>query len=1005
MRKDEFNPELHNRLVTAESTQHSALSTQHSYWRSLDELADTPEFREWLHREFPRGAAVWEESQSVSRRQFLKLMGASMMLAGLSACNFGPPNEKIVPYVRQPEDLVLGKPLYYTSAFSLSGYATGLLVESHTGRPIKVEGNPDHPSSLGATDAFAQASVLSLYDPDRSQTVVHNQSRSDWDSFVREFRAALDPIRGRQGAGLRILAETVNSPTLAEQLQTVLTQMPSAKWHQYEPINRDNVRAGATLAFGQDVETVYHLDKADVILALDADFLSCGGGTLRYAREFATRRDPQNMNRLYAAEPTLTLTGAKADHRFMVRASEIESFARTVARVLSVDVGGVQNFALTKRMNGLIRDLQAHRGSSLVMAGDYQPPVVHALAHAMNDALGNVGSTLEYREPIHASAVDQMQSLRDLVADIDANKVELLIILGGNPAYSAPADLGFADRLSKVANRVHLSLYSDETSAVCNWHVNAAHYLEAWSDARGHDGTTTILQPLIAPLYGGKSAHELLALITSAAEQSAHDIVRAFWQKKNGPSSGSTTLSTGFDAFWRKALNDGVIANSSARPKSVTLNRDVFKQAQTQTPVSNPPSLEIVFRPDPTLYDGQFANNAWLQELPKPLTKITWDNVALIAPALAQRMNLDNNDVVELKYQNRTVRAPVWLMPGQADNTVVVQLGYGRTRAGKVGDERGYNAYLIRNSNAPWFDVGVEMRKVGDDYALATTQRHQTIEGRNVMRAGTLKEFRANQNFVREMDEHHGGEIIYPEYKYDGYKWGMAINMSACVGCNACVVACQAENNIPVVGKSEVLRDRKMHWLRVDAYYKGTPDEPEAHFQPVPCMHCETAPCEVVCPVAATTHSSEGLNEMTYNRCIGTRYCSNNCPYKVRRFNFFQYTDYETPVLKLLNNPDVTVRSRGVMEKCTYCVQRINRARITAEREGRRIREGEVVTACQAACPTEAIIFGDLNDANSRVVKLKASPLNYAMLAELNTRPRTTYLAELRNLNPEIKDE
>ena len=989
---------MNSAFEASESLQKRGPSTSLPYWRSLDELADTEDFRDWLQREFPRGAAVWDDSGGLSRRQFLRLVGASLMLAGLSACNFGPPSERIVPYVRQPEDLVLGKPLYFASAFTLGGYATGVLAECQSGRPIKLEGNPTHPGSLGATDALAQASLLTLYDPDRSTSVLHNQNQTDWDSLVRELRTALDPIRGQQGAGLRILTETITSPALADQLKSILRDLPLARWHQYEPVNHDNAAAGSQLAFGEMIEPIYHLETADVILSLDGDFLMWGAGALRYARDFAAHRQPPNMNRLYVAEPSMTITGAKADHRFVLRAGEIESLARTIARALGVDVGGVQNFALTKPVAALIADLRAHHGSSLVIAGEYQPPIVHALAHALNDALGNLGSTVEYLEPAQAEPGNQMQSLRALLSDVDANKVDLLLILGGNPVYTAPADLQFASRIARVTNCVHLSQYADETSTACNWHVNMAHELETWSDARAFDGSATIMQPVIAPLYGGKSAHELLALVQRSAEQPAHDVVRAYWQRQNPAGD--------FDAFWRKSLNDGVVANTASRVRAVTVNRDVLKQTAAAATAAAPQALEIIFRPDPTIYDGRFANNAWLQELPKPLTRLTWDNVALVAPALAERMALGNNDVVELRYQGRSIQAPLWLMPGQADNTVALQLGYGRTRAGKVASELGYNAYLIRTSNAPWFDLGVEMRKVGENYQLATTQRQQNIEGRNIMRAGSLKEFTRTPNFVRDMDaEKRESGSLYPEYRYDGYKWGMAINLSACIGCNACVVACQAENNIPVVGKNEVLRDRKMHWLRVDAYYAGTPAEPEAHFQPVPCMHCENAPCEVVCPVAATTHSSEGLNEMTYNRCIGTRYCSNNCPYKVRRFNFFQYSNYDTPVLKLLNNPEVTVRSRGVMEKCTYCVQRINRARITAEREGRRIRDGDVLTACQAACPTEAIVFGDLNDPSSAVVKAKGSPLNYEMLGELNTRPRTTYLAELRNFNPEIRDE
>ncbi len=964
------------------------------YWRSLEELADTEGFQEFLHREFPRQASVWDEP--LSRRQFLKLMAASLALAGLSGC-IGQPREKIVPYVRQPEQIIPGKPLFFASAMPLSGVAIGVLVESHLGRPTKVEGNPDHPASLGATDAFAQASVLTLYDPDRSQSVTQQRQKSRWEDFVKEFRGALDAQRTRRGSGLRLLTETVTSPTLASQLRTILTQFPSAKWHQYEPANRDHVRAGAQLAFGQVVESLYRFENADVILALDADFLSCGPGHLRYVREFSARRrvtlGRTTMNRLYAVESTPSITGAKADHRLPLRAAEIEGIARAVAAGLGVSAPStVPSSVPAKWITALVRDLQQHRGSSLVIAGDHQPPVVHALAHAMNQALGNVGKTIIYTDSIEANPVDQLSSLRELVADMDAGRVEMLVMLGGNPMFTAPVDLQFGERLKKVGLRIHLSLYDDETSAQCQWHIPEAHYLESWSDARAYDGTLSIIQPLIAPLYGGKSAHELLALFAEQGERSAHDIVRNYWK--------SQTAASSFETFWRSALHDGVVPNTALTPKSVQLKfEDRVSKVESQAS-----TLEINFRTDPTIYDGQFANNGWLQELAKPLTKLTWDNAALVSPATAERLKLANEEVVELLYEGRMVRAPIWILPGHADNSITVHLGYGRTRAGRVGTGAGFNAYGLRTSSAPWFGNGLDIRKSGERIALATTQQHHSIEGRNILRSGTLQEYQANPNFVRDMEgEAHAPISLYPPRKYEGYAWGMAVDINACIGCNACVVACQAENNIPIVGKEQVLKNREMHWLRVDRYYQGRLDNPQTYHQPVPCMHCENAPCEVVCPVAATTHSDEGLNDMTYNRCVGTRYCSNNCPYKVRRFNFLQYSDWETSSLKLLANPDVTVRSRGVMEKCTYCVQRINAARIAAEKEGRPIRDGDVITACQAVCPADAIVFGNVNDPNSRVTKLKAASLNYAMLGELNTRPRTTYLAALRNPNPELE--
>jgi molybdopterin-containing oxidoreductase family iron-sulfur binding subunit len=1055
------------------------------YWRSLEELADTEEFQAFLHSEFPEPAS--QLTDSIGRRNFLKIMGASLALAGLSACT-RQPLEQIFPYTKAPEEIIPGKPLFFATAMSMSGAASALLVESHMGRPTKIEGNPDHPASLGATDLFAQASVLTLYDPDRSEVVTNLGDISTWTAFLAALNKELENQQATRGAGLRVLTETVNSPTLARQLQELLSTFPSAKWHQYEPVSHDHARAGARLAFGEYVDAQYRFDKADVILALDADFLFCGPGTVRYARDFADRRrllDGQaQMNRLYIVESTPSVTGTLADHRLPLRASKIENFARAVAKGLGVNAGSVDQAALdqtqTKWIDALVRDLQTHRGSSLIVVGDQQPPAVHALAHAMNHALGNVGTTVIYTDPVQANPVQPIESLRDLANDMESGAVEMLVIIGGNPVFTAPADLQFAERMSKVAFRVHLSLYDDETSVLCHWHVPQTHYLESWSDARAYDGTVSIIQPLIAPLYSGsQSAHELVAALLGKADSTGYDIVRDYWKnQRGGGSSSSESQATGnqtagrqtaagmpntqagrastqsqaaasapgnqgggmvapnpeptsppdFERFWRTALHDGLIAGTALPAKPVTLNlsavngpSSVATDHQPQRTSNEPPAtngrrtadngpsgngpspLEIVFRPDPTIWDGRFANNGWLQELPKPMTKLTWDNVAVISPTAAERFDLTNGDLVELRYGGRTVVAPVWIMPGQAPDSVTVHLGYGRTRAGRVGTGVGFNAYTLRTSDAPWFGSGLELRKTGNQYQLAGTQNHFSLEGRNMIRAATLDEYRKNPNFAQDMGENPPPDrTLYPQFRYEGNAWGMAIDLNACTGCNACVVACQAENNVAVVGKGQVALGREMHWLRVDRYYQGHWDNPDVYTQPMLCQHCEIAPCEVVCPVAATTHSAEGLNQMVYNRCVGTRYCSNNCPYKVRRFNFLLYSDWTTPSLKLQRNPDVTVRSRGVMEKCTYCVQRINAAKIEAEKEDREVRDGEIVTACQAACPTQAIVFGNINDPNSRVSKLKAQPRNYGVLAELNTRPRTTYLARVTNPNPEL---
>ena len=963
------------------------------YWRSLEELAASERFQEFLQREFPRQAAVWDSG--LSRRRFLQVMGASLALAGLSGC-LSQPVEKIVPYVKAPEEVVPGQPLFFATAVALGGFAAGVLVESHMGRPTKIEGNPDHPASLGAADALTQATILSLYDPDRSQMVTQGGQPSTWDAFVAALGAELAKQAASRGAGLRVLTETVTSPTLAAQLQALLAAYPAARWHQYEGVHRDHAIEGARLAFGEPVGVHYRLDQADVILSLDADFLNAGPGHVRYAHDFAARRRVADgataMNRLYVVESTPSVTGAIADHRWPVRSSQVEGVARALAAQLGVAgvTAPAEEAFPADWLAALARDLQAHRGRSLVVAGDQQPPIVHALAHALNDALGNVGRTVIYTDPVEAAPVNQTESLRELATAMNAGEVELLVIIGGNPVYTAPADLAFADALARVPFRVHLGLYADETAALCDWHIPQAHTLETWGDVRAYDGTITIQQPLIAPLYGGKSAYELLSALLGDATQTSHDIVRGHWEAQRG--------GEGFNQFWQTALHDGVIAGSALPPRPVTLS------AQWPAATAAPEGLEVIFRPDPTIWDGAFANNGWLQELPKPLTKLTWDNVALVSPATAQRLKLSNEQVIELAYRGRTLRAPVWIQPGHADEAITLFLGYGRTRAGHVGTGAGYNAYALRTADAPWFDGGLAVRATGERYALAGTQHHFVMEGRDLIRAGTLAEFQADPEFIHH-GRHKAEASLYPPHPYPGYAWGLSIDLGACIGCNACVIACQAENNIPVVGKEQVARGREMHWIRIDHYFAGDLDTPEVYHQPVPCMHCENAPCEPVCPVAATVHSPEGLNEMTYNRCVGTRYCANNCPYKVRRFNFLQFTDYHTESLKLLNNPDVTVRARGVMEKCTYCVQRINAVRIAAEQAGRTIADGEIVTACQQTCPTQAIVFGNINDPNSRIAQRRASPLNYTLLEELNTRPRTTYLARLRNPNPEIEGE
>jgi molybdopterin-containing oxidoreductase family iron-sulfur binding subunit len=1073
------------------------------YWRSVEEFVDAPEFEEFVKQEYPQHAEEWEDG--LSRRHFIKIMGASLALAGLSGCVIQPP-EKIVPYVRQPEEIVPGKALYFATAMTLGGIGVGLLAKSNEGRPTKIEGNPEHPGSLGATDVLAQASLLNMYDPDRSQEVMYRGTSSTWQNFMTALRAQIDENRADGGAGVRFLTETVTSPTLVAQMRQLLTELPNARWYQYEPLNKDNATAGAKMAFGSPAHTIYRFENADRILSLNSDFLSSFnvGYVKNYSKKHKVSNENLEMNRLYMVETTLTITGAKADHRLAVKPSQMSEIAKAIAGALGV--AGAAGTGLTEHqvswVNAMARDLQAARGRSIVIAGDNQSPMIHALAHAMNAALGNVGQTVVYTEPFQPNAeILQIDQLRQLITDIDGGAVKMLVVMGGNPVYNTPADLKLnEERMNKIPLRVHLGHYVDETAALCHWHVSEKNYLESWSDTRAYDGTVTIIQPLVKPLYDGKNAHEFVQMFfRENFDKKDLDIVKEFWQRQGfrtpqalattaaggntqprpqaSPSTSAntsaqanvqtsatpattgsvgttstttaqanttaaqnanTTSTTGagnFEDQWRKAIHNGLIPNTFAATKTVSVNPAFL--SQTETKPTGGGTLEISIVPDQNVYDGRFTNNGWLQELPRPLTKTTWENIALISPNTAKRLGLNQtgrdydkmtgagqgtsfvntyggnlySDLAKLTYQGAEISkpVPVWIAPGQPDDTVTIFLGYGRTRAGRVGNGLGYNAYEVMRSDAMNYGMG-ELNGIGTQTQIASTQTHFSMEGRDILRVYNREEFEKHPNAGKQHDEY--GQSMYPRFDYSDnnspwrHKWGMTIDLNSCVGCNACVVACQSENNIPVVGKEQVGRSREMHWMRIDAYYSGDdinqPDGP--HFQPVLCQQCEQAPCEVVCPVHATVHSAEGLNDMVYNRCVGTRYCSNNCPYKVRRFNFLLYQDWDTPQYKLMRNPEVTVRSRGVMEKCTYCTQRVALARIEAEKDGRRVHDGEATTACQTVCPADAIVFGDLNDPESHVSKLKHDNRNYILLNELNTQPRTTYLAALKNQNPEMPD-
>jgi MoCo/4Fe-4S cofactor protein with predicted Tat translocation signal len=970
-----------------------------AYWRSLDELAETAEFQEFLRKEFPRQAAPLEAS--LDRRDFLKLLGASLALGGLTACARPPqPHEKIVPYVRAPENFVPGRPEFYATAVLDGGYAEGVLAESHQGRPTRVEGNPDHPASLGATHAVTAATVLSLYDPDRSQQVQQGGSARSWDEFAAAMAAALGGLP--DGSRLRLLTETVTSPTLAAEIRGLLTAYPGSRWHQWQPLHADGAVAGLRAVFGADVAPVYDLSQADVIVSFGADFTQVGPGRLRYAKDFARRRrvrsSSDTMNRLWQIESTPTPTGTVADHRKALAPADVAALAAWVGAELGV--AGAPAARLPERVDpawaaALIDDLRDHPGRSAVLAGADQDAVVHALAHGLNAVLGNVGSTVRYVATPDAAPTVHLDDLRELTDDLQAGRVDVLVVIGANPAFTAPADLGFVEAMGRAGISVHLGEHLDETGRRATWHVPRTHTLEAWGDARAFDGTVTIQQPLFSPFYGGRSDLELLQALRGRPERSGYDVIRDAWRERVGGD---------FEAFWRRALHLGVVENSAA--DEVAVSAQAF-----ELPLPAPAELVLHFHGDPFLGDGRHANNGWLQELPRPFSKITWDNAAIVAPATAERLGIRSHDVVTVRAGGVAVNLPVWVQPGQAAGVIGVALGYGRVAAGRVGTGVGADVYALRTAAAPWARA-VTVERARGRHRLATTQNHKSLEGtgerRHIVRAGTIGELRADPehpHFVHPVA--HAKSDLMPDYVYESYAWGMVVDMTVCTGCNACVTACQSENNIPIVGKEQVIIGRELHWIRVDAYYKGNLDDPEFFNMPMMCQHCEKAPCEPVCPVAATVHDSEGLNVMVYNRCVGTRYCANNCPYKVRVFNYLQFAELAVNAteLSLANNPDVTVRSRGVMEKCSYCVQRISGARIQAHNANRRIRDGEVVTACQSACPTEAIVFGDINDPQSAVTQTKASVLNYALLEELNTVPRTTYLARVANPHAALAPE
>jgi len=1027
--------DLHDTVTDREMPASMAENEEGAYWRHareyFGEVVSDPE----KHREFDTEHP--ELLDPASRRNFMKVMGASMMLAGLTSCA-RQPEEKIVPYVKSPEESIPGRFDYYATAVSLAGYGMGVVATSYSGRPTKIEGLAEHPASQGATGIHAQASVLDLYSPDRLESISRAGTMATWNQFVADMARSMADIEAAQGEGLTILTETVTSPTIQGQMAQLAARFPKMAWREHDPMGRNNARLGAMQAFGRYAETKIDFLKAKAVLSLDADFLHEGPAHVRYARDFAVTRSADaradapdyiarehfahdEMSRLYVAECSPTLTGAAADHLMPLRYTKVETLARVVAERVGVSGVSADSAAASQLdrawVDALIEDLTHHRGHAVVVPGDAQPPVVHTLAHAINAALGAVESGLvTYIDSPEADATDQEGSLGQLVDDLNNDRVKLLVILGGNPVYNTPGDVDFAAALDRAPLRVHLAAEKNETSERCHWVIPEAHSLESWGDIRAYDGTHSIIQPLIRPLYNSKAASQILAvLLDNNATASDYDLVRERFAALYGADS---------ETKWKKALSLGYVEGSAFSPVALTARAEFPAEA----PRVEQPGLELVFRLDPHVGDGRHANNGWLQELPKPLTRLTWDNALHIHPTTAKLRDLEHEDVVVIKVGDREVRAAVMLMFGHPQNVATLHLGHGRQVAGHIGKGRGFNAYTIRSAASPWhLGEGVIVAKTGRTYMLARTEEHSNIEkslqtqaqkakDRYLIRDANLDRYKADPAFVQRMGHpapERENTLYKPEdHDYAGLSWGMTIDLNRCTGCSVCVIACQAENNIPIVGKQDVKNGREMHWIRVDRYYKGDMyNDVRAAHQPVPCMQCENAPCEPVCPVGATMHSVEGLNDMVYNRCVGTRYCANNCPYKVRRFNFFHYQIREgqdAPQLKMMRNPNVTVRSRGVMEKCTYCVQRINAARIDAKVAAAQtggetnIPDGSLVTACQAACPSRAIDFGNINDPASRVALRKQNPRDYGLLADIGTRPRTTYLAKLHNPSPNL---
>lgn len=997
----------------------SSENNEFGYWKSLKDISSEEDYNRFLKQ------SDHNEDNGLSRRNFLSLIAASVALAGLEGCK--KPVQKIIPYVEAEIGTIPGIPKYYASTIPWKNNALGVVIENHDERPVKVEGNEKHPSTLGKSNAFSQASTIEMYDPDRARGVKYNGKKVDWSEYLK---FAKDINKG-DGKGLAVLMQESSSPTIKSIQNDFKTKFPSASWVSYESVNNENLYKGIEKAFSKKLQPIYRLENAQIIVSLGSDFLGVDDNNIYNTRKFAQNRDivdeNSTMNRLYVAESSITSTGSSADHRLNIPQHEMESILAELSYELkklglSVDANKVKS-SNNLWIKAAAEDLMSNRGDSIILGGSQLSPEFHQLIALLNNQLN---APVDYY-PLSLSQVSSLADFKSLCDDIKNNKIKNLIILGANPVYDSPADFNFGDLLKNVPNSVHLTNILDETSKLCSWNIAMTHYFECWGDAMSYDGFVSIVQPQIMPLFDSKSAIQVLTPLVYSKELSSYDTVKNVW-KSDIVKSGN------FEREWEKVLHDGLYKNTIIKKEQV---RPSSKTSTTQLNNSiklDDNKFEIVFNASSSVYDGRFANNGWLQEIPKPVTSLTWDNAALISIKVAKKLNIKNGQMIEIKIDNKSIKLPAWITPGQNQKSISLELGYGREFEGRLGNGVGFNVYPLRMSSNPSYSLNASISVLDENYPLASTQDHHGLEEDQyaapgfdklsnnevqsripeLVKQSTLDYYKDNPDWVQKKVEEHkpdkkrswADHSMYnpePEYDYSkGPQWGMSIDLTSCTSCNACSIACQSENNIPVVGKQQVMNGREMHWIRIDNYFAGDPDNPEMSTQSVACVHCELAPCETVCPVAATTHSSDGVNQMTYNRCLGTRYCANNCPYKVRKFNFYNYTRDLPEVVQMAMNPDVSIRFRGVMEKCTYCYQRVSAARISAENENREIQDGDFQVACQQSCPADAIKFGDINDPNSAVSKAKRRNRDYALLAHLGTAPRTTYLAKIRNQNPKL---